>query len=629
MTSRARSLLALALAACAPPPSGAGVAAAPIVDGTRELGEPAVVTVEAFGALALCTGTLIAPNVVLTAKHCVQAPGATAPYPITSFTVGVGDRVGATRDYRVRYVETTPGAYESGSLGLRGAIFGIDVAVLILREPIADVTPIPIRRDRPDDRIGQPFTAIGFGRRPDGDSGLKYKTTGVLDSIASSILYTSEVICSGDSGGPMIQEEPERRVIGVASFGEAGACPSSRDGYNALYEHTDLIDRALVLAGHCLGPSDEVCNGLDDDCDGDIDEGCAALGEACEEDADCAFAQLPEFLPPLEDAVRCEDLGAGRVCTRPCDPLLPAAGCSEIAHFARETITETPGLYCARTSGCEGRCAVGAAGALPDGEGCGSDAECASLACVDPGDGSRRCLPSCRADAAHCPLGEACAAASGTCGACVDASVLRASRQIGEPCAGDGECESGACASDASGGYCTHACERGDDCPAGFRCAEDRCARGALAAAGEPCTADGECRPGHFCAAQAGRRFCTRACEATEDCAAGLECVSAGDARVCAPAGALLGEACVSNGDCAGGLCEGGACTRACGAAASCPIGFVCRRDGEARPRCLRPVGGGCSAGRGGGSSSLGAAALALLLVALRRRGGRSAATRR
>ena len=126
----------LALVACTPSAPDALAARAPIVDGTRELGEPAVVTVEAFGALALCTGTLIAPNVVLTAKHCVQAPGAEAPYPVNSFTIGVGDAVGATRDYRVRYVETTPGAYESDSLGLRGAIFGIDVAVIVLHEPV-------------------------------------------------------------------------------------------------------------------------------------------------------------------------------------------------------------------------------------------------------------------------------------------------------------------------------------------------------------------------------------------------------------------------------------------------------------------------------------------------------------
>ncbi len=614
-----RSLLALLLAACTPPDLAAREA--PIVDGTREHGEPAVVTVEVFGALALCTGTLIAPDVVLTAKHCVQAPGATAPYPINSFTIGVGDAVGATRDYRVRYVETTPGAYENGSLGLSGAIFGVDVGVLVLREPVTDVTPIPIRRDRPDDRVGQPFTAIGFGRRPDGDAGLKYKTTGTLERIAGSILYTAQVICSGDSGGPMIQEEPERRVIGVASFGEADACPSSRDGYNALYEHIDLIDRAMVIAGHCLELEDaEVCNGIDDDCDVAIDEGCAAIGEACESDSDCAFAQLPSFLPPNEGAVRCEDLGAGRVCTRPCDPLRPTEGCSSIAHFARETSTPLEGLYCARPSECEGRCAVGAAGARADGEPCGADTECASLACVDPGDHVRRCLPSCRAGDGQCPVGEACAAATGSCGPCVDASILHAARRIGEPCATGDECEEGTCAADGRGGFCTRECDANDECPDGFRCAAGQCARGGLAATGDPCASDADCRAGLFCGASEGRRFCTRACDAADECSGELECVTAGADRICAPAGGILGEACASSDECAGGLCEDGRCARACGAASSCPVGFVCDRDTEGRARCAR-VSGGCGVGRGPASPL--AALLVIAALLLRRRGTR------
>lgn len=609
-------LTLLTLLGCEPPPTAS--IQTPIVDGTRELGEPAVVTVQTFGGVGLCTGTLITPNVVLTAKHCVQGAGAERPYPVSAFTIGVGDRVGATENHRVRYVETTPGVYESDrTQGLRGAIFGIDVAVLVLREPITDIEPIPVRRDRPDDMIGQTFTAIGFGDRPDGNAGLKYKGDGVLASISESILYTREVICSGDSGGPMIQEAPERRVIGVASFGQADSCPSFQDGYNALYEHIDLIDRARVIAGECLD-SEEECNSLDDDCDGEIDEGCVAFGESCTADTDCAFAQLPGFLAPLENPVRCEDAGAGSICTRACDPLVPVAGCDSIEHFGGAGATRVDGLYCRRTNGCDGRCAIGAAGAGADGDECAADTECASLSCTDPGDGRARCLPPCRGGAGTCPLGEACAAGPGACGSCVDAGALAATRQLGEPCERDDQCAEGAvCLADPSGAYCASRCVRDDECADGYHCQDERCTRGARASVGEPCEGNDDCVRGAFCADQGGRRWCTRFCDDTMTCPDGLACVAAGGASVCAPSGSLLGETCASDAECPGGVCEG-VCTRACG---ECPIGFVCRRDGEGRARCLAPApAGGCSVAPGSSSSTFFAILIAPLALLMRRR---------
>jgi V8-like Glu-specific endopeptidase len=559
---------------------------APIVDGTRELGEDAVVTVVAFGALGLCTGTLIAPSVVLTAKHCVQAPGADGPYPVTALRVGVGNDAESVEEYRVRYVDTTEGVYTSDPrTGIAGAIVGVDVGVLILREPVEGVEPIPIRRDRPDDLIGQPFTAIGFGQRPDGPAGLKYKTTGTLGNIVDTVLYTEQVICSGDSGGPMIQETPERRVVGVASFGQAGACPSSRDGYNALFGHLDLIDRALVLAGECIDLGDEACNSLDDDCDGDVDEGCLALGEPCAADDECAFAQLPDYLEPLADAVVCDDLGAGPVCARPCDPLAAGEGCGTFEHFVGGGVTTVEGAHCRRTEGCEGRCVPGAPGALADGEACGADTDCASLHCVDPGTGARTCLPVCRGGDGSCPVGEVCVAGEGACGACVDAERVAGARALGEPCGGDGDCGGDAICLD---GACASACGGDRECPAGYRCEDGRCRRGGRAALGEPCDAVTDCAVGSECAAEG---FCTRDCAGAEDCGDGLECRGGR----CEPAGAVLGASCGADAECADGTCGDDGCTRACGAGAPCPVGFACRRDDEGRARCLR-AGGGCAA---------------------------------
>src|SRR5687768_15003877 len=94
-----------------------------IVDGTREPGEPAVVVVTT--TRGLCSGTLIAPKVVLTAKHCVQAADAAEPYRASVFSIGIGSSIrGLSRQYRVARVDTTPGVWTDGR-GLGGALVGI------------------------------------------------------------------------------------------------------------------------------------------------------------------------------------------------------------------------------------------------------------------------------------------------------------------------------------------------------------------------------------------------------------------------------------------------------------------------------------------------------------------------
>jgi hypothetical protein len=505
-----------------------------------------------------------------------------------------------------------------------GELVGVDVAVLTLLDEASGVEPIPVGRDVP--MVGADFTAVGFGRRPDGEAGLKYKTTSTVETVRSSVLNTSETICSGDSGGPAILETPARRVVGVASYGIADSCPSSVDGYNLVEPFLGLVDAALIAAGDCPFVADETCNSVDDDCNGTIDDGCKAIGEPCATDDECAFAALPARFEPLDRPVFCGDTPVGRVCTRACDPLAPRSSCESITHPFDGGETEIAGAYCASNGGCDGVCVPGDVGSAPIDASCTVDTECATLHCDDPGDGRRRCLSPCEGGADRCASDEVCAAGVGACGACVPPALLSGPRAIGEPCADDRECTGGICLAEGIVRYCSLACAGDGECPESFHCRAGACARGARSGAGEPCLVDEDCNGGDACAAEG---YCTHPCTVDELCPEGFSCV----AGSCAPELALVGEACTSDDACASGRCaevDGvRACVSACGGEGRCGPGLVCRHaeDGAAlycaRPREAPEDEGGCGVALGAPPTTallLGFVALAAAISRTRKR---------
>lgn len=109
--------------------------------------DPAVVAIDATDA-ALCAGVLVAPDVVLTARHCVSLPAGPIECPGEDASAAPPLRPpGSLRIYVGDDVSTA--AVRARGRGIRvpalPSICGADVALILLDVPIDDVQPLIIR----------------------------------------------------------------------------------------------------------------------------------------------------------------------------------------------------------------------------------------------------------------------------------------------------------------------------------------------------------------------------------------------------------------------------------------------------------------------------------------------------
>src|SRR4051812_17615861 len=185
-----------------------------IIGGTKDKLDPSVVILLDKNSELVCTGSVIAPTVVLTAAHCVSDSS------IKFVGFGPSD---STLTSKIAVTKRIPNPTYNGD-------DGHDVGVVLLKSP-APVPPLAInRKSLSKALIGQPVRIVGYGDRDNTGKvyGAKYQVSTPLlkiDSAAIDVGDRHHDSCYGDSGGPNFMTiNGTEQIVAVVSEGKGNRC---------------------------------------------------------------------------------------------------------------------------------------------------------------------------------------------------------------------------------------------------------------------------------------------------------------------------------------------------------------------------------------------------------------------
>lgn len=197
----------------------------------------------------ICTGSLVHPQIVVTAGHCNNG--------IRSVAFTDSNRTSTPKKYGVEYCRSHPKwKGEGASLGKH-----VDFTFCKLKKPVTDVqiTPIMMGCELEYVKANAEIYAVGFGKTVGNNprtAGTKFEVKTIFNRFSSEnngeavIGRERQGSCHGDSGGPLYAKLPESkygkdagwRVFGVTSWGD-NSCPGPAN-YGMLHTFVPFIEKS-------------------------------------------------------------------------------------------------------------------------------------------------------------------------------------------------------------------------------------------------------------------------------------------------------------------------------------------------------------------------------------------------